>query len=187
MDALPTVEDAPPRRLAGIATARNGAWLSMLRRYLLFIAVASLVWEVAQLPLYTIWTEGTVGEIAFAVLHCTGGDLLIAGASILGALLLFGNGRWPVERYGVVATVSIVTAVAFTIHSEWRNVEVLGSWTYSEWMPTLPVIGTGVSPLAQWIVIPMAAFWWGLRAITSESRSMNRRVLAERSFEKDGP
>jgi hypothetical protein len=136
----------------------------VLRRYLLFIAVANLAWEVGQLPLYTIWSEGTAGEIAFAVIHCTGGDLLIGGLSILVALLLFGNGRWPVERYGVVVAASIVTAVAATIYSEWRNVEVLGNWTYSEWMPTLPVIGTGLSPLAQWIVIPLAAFWWSRRA-----------------------
>lgn len=27
-------------------------------------------------------------------------------------------------------------------------------------MPTLPVLGTGLSPLAQWIVIPIAAFRW---------------------------
>ena len=37
-----------------------------------------LLWEIGHVPLYTIWTEGSWGEIAFAVLHCTGGDLLIA-------------------------------------------------------------------------------------------------------------
>jgi hypothetical protein len=141
------------------------AWLSMLRRYFLFVAIGSLLWEVAQLPLYTIWAEGTAGEIAFAVLHCTGGDLLIAGFSLLVALLLFAETRWPAGRHGMVAAASIVTAVAFTVYSEWRNVEVLGNWAYSEWMPTLPVIGTGLSPLAQWIVVPISAFWWGRRAI----------------------
>jgi hypothetical protein len=30
-------------------------------------------------------------------------------------------------------------------------------------MPMLPVIGTGLSPLAQGIVIPIAAFWWARR------------------------
>jgi hypothetical protein len=37
-----------------------------------------LLWEAAHLPLYAIWTDGTIREKAFAVLHCTMGDVLIA-------------------------------------------------------------------------------------------------------------
>jgi hypothetical protein len=74
-------------------------WLGGLRRYLLLVAVANLAWEIAQLPLYTIWTEGSVRQIAFAVLHCTAGDMLIASASLLGALLLLGSAGWSADRY----------------------------------------------------------------------------------------
>src|SRR3546814_16504577 len=74
-------------------------WLTALRRYLVAITVGNLVWEFAHLPLYTIWYEGTPGEILFAVLHCTGGDLLIARAALLGAPLFAGNGRWPPARF----------------------------------------------------------------------------------------
>lgn len=143
------------------AVAGDGAWLLIFRRYISAIAVANLAWEVAQLPLYTIWTEGTAGEITFAVLHCTAGGVLIARTCLLGALLLFGTGDWPFERHGLVATVSTAAGVAFTVHSEWRNVEVHGNWAYSEWVPTLPVLGTGLSPLAQWIIVPTAAFLVG--------------------------
>ena len=52
-------------------------WLPALRRYLAVMVLGNLAWEIAQLPLYTIWRTGTFGEKAFAVLHCTGGDLLI--------------------------------------------------------------------------------------------------------------
>jgi hypothetical protein len=31
--------------------------------------------EAAHLPLYTIWTDGTIRDNAFAVLHCTMGDV----------------------------------------------------------------------------------------------------------------
>ena len=30
------------------------------------------------MPLYTLWSTDTVGEIVFAAVHCTGGDILIA-------------------------------------------------------------------------------------------------------------
>jgi hypothetical protein len=49
------------------------------------------------------------------------------------------------------------------VFSEWLNTEVRGSWAYSELMPVMPVVATGFSPVAQWIVIPIGAFWWARR------------------------
>ena len=39
-------------------------WISTTRRYLFSVlsVLAHLFWELAQLPLYTIWKTGTVGE-----------------------------------------------------------------------------------------------------------------------------
>jgi len=138
----------------------SAVWLTTLRRYFVVAIPAHFVWEAAQLPLYTIWYEETSDKIAFAVLHCTGGDALIAGASLLGTLLLFGSKRWPDERYIAVAAPAVAAGLAYTMFSEWYNTEVRGSWTYSSLMPTLPGIGTGLSPLLQWVVSPIAAFWW---------------------------
>jgi len=141
------------------------SWLGLLRRFLLFIAAGNLVWEIAQLPLYTIWYEGTPGEIAFAVAHCTGGDILIAGASLLLALLIAARPSWPHETYWRVAALTVAFAVPYTAFSEWLHTEVRGSWAYSELMPVVPVLDAGLSPLAQWIVIPIAAFWWARRSV----------------------
>jgi hypothetical protein len=40
-------------------------------------------------------TQGTQAEIAFAAIHCTGGDILIALSALMVVLFLFGTGRWP--------------------------------------------------------------------------------------------
>ena len=138
----------------------DALWLDTLRRYFMFAIPAHLIWEVAQLPLYTIWYEGTPGKIAFAAIHCTGGDAMITVLSLVGALLLVGNRRWPEERYIAVAAPAIIAGVAYTVFSEWHNTEVRSSWAYSKLMPTLPGLGTGLSPLLQWLVIPIVAFWW---------------------------
>jgi len=45
------------------------------------------------------------------------------------------------------------------------------NWAYSEFMPTLPVTGTGLSPLAQWIVIPLIAFWWARHGMQFTNRT----------------
>ena len=63
----------------------HGAWLAALGWYLPLVFAANLAWETGQLPLYTLWGEGSAGEIAFAVGHCTGGDVIIA----------FGALSWP--------------------------------------------------------------------------------------------
>ncbi len=69
-------------------------WRIVLRRYLIFVAAANPAWEAAHLPLYSIWTTGSVGELAFVVVHCTTGDVLIGTSSLVLALLLIG-GAWP--------------------------------------------------------------------------------------------
>lgn len=136
------------------------SWLAGLRRYLVLVTILNLIWEIAQLPLYTIWRTGTLGDNAFAALHCTAGDLLIAAASLLGALLLLGRPGWPTERYGATVISAVLAGLAYTILSEWINTEIRRSWAYSDLMPTLPWIGTCLSPFAQWIVVPVASFLW---------------------------
>jgi len=135
-------------------------WLTGLRRYLTFIVLANLAWEVFQLPLYTIWTEASPAAIAFAALHCTAGDLLIAASSLLGALLLAGHPDWPEQRYWSVAIWAIAGGFVYTMYSEILNTQIRGSWAYRDIMPIFPWIGIGISPLAQWIVVPSAAFLW---------------------------
>lgn len=134
-------------------------WLSALRRYLVAIAVGQLAWEFAHMPLYTLWRTGTPGEIVIAAVHCTGGDVLIATASLVVALLAFGSPAWPHRRLLPVAATAMALGLGYTVFSEWLNIAVRQTWAYSDLMPTLPWLGTGLSPLAQWMVLPGLAFW----------------------------
>ena len=135
-------------------------WLAGLRVYLGVVFVGSLAWEVLHLPLYSIWTAGTLREQAFAAGHCTLGDLVIAACALTLALLLVGGPRWPRDRFWPTATLTVAFGLAYTVFSEWLNVVVRASWTYSDLMPVVSVAGSkiGLSPLLQWIVVPGAAF-----------------------------
>ncbi len=126
--------------------------------------VGNLVWETAHVPLYTLWTEGSPSQIAFAVLHCTGGDILIALSCLMGALVLVGNSRWPAERFLPVAGFAMVSGLLYTVFSEWLNVELRQSWAYAPSMPTLPPLGTGLTPVLQWVVVPSVALAFVRRA-----------------------
>tara|TARA_R110002074_G_scaffold347325_1_gene517724 strand:+ start:2450 stop:2911 length:462 start_codon:yes stop_codon:yes gene_type:complete len=134
---------------------RFSFWLG----YLTLIAVSNLIWEVAQLPLYTVWNTGGVGEMTFNILHCTAGDIIIAASSLGAAVILFGRRPWSRATQIRIAIASGFFGVAYTIFSEWHNVYVVKSWGYAASMPMVPFLDIGLSPLAQWIFLPQICFW----------------------------
>ena len=125
-------------------------------QWLAYAAGLHLIWEVAQLPLFTLWNDAPPGAIVWAVIHCTGGDLLIAASTYGVAALVARDSGWPAgSRLARPLTVLLVSGVSYTFFSEWRNVHVLESWAYARSMPTM--FDIGLSPLAQWVFVPLAA------------------------------
>lgn len=138
-------------------------WRFLFARYLVVFTPISLLWEIAQLPLYTLWSQAPPASVAYAVIHCTLGDMLIGVLALLAALVATRAGplnRWRWRRLGVVA---VSFGLAYTAFSEWFNMAVRMSWAYSEWMPLTPFIALGASPLLQWLVVPAAALAWARR------------------------
>ena len=115
--------------------------------------IGHFFWEVAQLPLYTLWRTGTPREIAFALFHCTGGDVLITTATFAAAVALARHFRWPPLGWRMVFT-AIILGTAYTIFSEWLNVEIRRTWSYTAAMPVVAFLGTGLTPLLQWLIVP---------------------------------
>lgn len=115
-----------------------------------------LAWEAAHLPLYTLWDEASGPSIAFALFHCTLGDVLIGAAALL--LALGGSRAGPIAHWHWrrVASLVMVAGVGYTAFSEWMNITILRSWSYNASMPTLDLGGfdLGLTPLAQWLVVP---------------------------------
>lgn len=140
--------------------------------YLPWLAALNLAWESLHVPLYTLWKEAEASYIAFAVVHCTLGDVMIGGSSLGLALIVTRAGTLEGWRWRRTAALTAVIGTAYTAFSEWMNVELRRTWAYSELMPTLEVGGieTGLSPLLQWILLPPLALYLGRRA-----RGMNGR------------
>jgi len=140
-------------------------------RYLAWIAGLNLAWEIAQLPLYTLWRTADAGELAYAVLHCALGDLVIGAGALGAAWLVAGRPRWPEEGHAHVVAWAVCLGVAYTIFSEWLNVDVRGTWQYAAAMPRVPLLGTGLAPLLQWLLLPPLAFSLAARGRTGRDLS----------------
>lgn len=112
------------------------------------------IWEVAQLPFYTLWDDPDRGRVVRYVLHCLAGDVLIAATTYLLTAIVFRDLAWPVRRPWSAGALAVALGLGFTAWSEWYNVYVLGGWAYKAAMPL--VAGIGLTPLLQWAIVPVA-------------------------------
>ena len=103
-------------------------WLHTLRPHFRAILVGNLIWEAAQLPLYTIWKAGSARDLSVAVMHCTARDFAISASAPVTALVLAGDEAWPRSRIGAIAGTATAIGVAYTIDSERTNELVLRTW-----------------------------------------------------------
>lgn len=112
------------------------------------------LWEIAQFPLYTVWHENGWSYILYSLAHCTVGDLLILLICYELVALLNRNRYWFASntlRNGLLFTAA---GAAYTIYSETVNAGPAGAWNYTEHMPIVPLLGIGLTPLLQWLLIP---------------------------------
>jgi hypothetical protein len=128
-------------------------WHSALRSYVFTLAGLNFLWEIAQLPFYTLWQTATPTTIAFAVIHCTAGDVVIAITALVLCLVIFGNSDWPKAQSFLMSAWVVIAGLIYTIYSERMNI-ANGAWAYSDLMPIIPFLDVGLMPIFQWLLIP---------------------------------
>ena len=127
----------------------------VLARAVLWSALAfalNLTWEIAQVRLYTIWAATDGMSVAWALLHCALGDVVIALAMFALAGIVLWRADWQASRPWTGGAIVVIGATAFTVLSEWYNVYRAGNWGYTASMPM--IFGIGISPLLQWLILP---------------------------------
>lgn len=135
-----------------------------LRWYLLASTGLNLLWEIVQLPLYTLWQNGTTSQISIAILHCTAGDMIIASTTLVLALVLLNQHGWPTRASPSLKMAVALAGLAYTIFSERMNL-ANGGWAYSELMPVVPWLDVGLSPVLQWLFVPVISLWYAEKRV----------------------
>ena len=125
--------------------ARAGLWSAVA-------FVLNLTWEIAHVRLYTIWAAADGLTVAWALFHCTLGDVVIALTMFALAGMVLWRADWPASRPWAGGMIVVIGAMTFTALSEWYNVYRAGSWGYTASMPL--IFGIGLSPLLQWLILP---------------------------------
>jgi hypothetical protein len=112
----------------------------------------NLTWEIAHVRLYSVWAAADAMGVAWALFHCTLGDVLIALATFALAGIVLWRADWPASRPWAGGAIAVIGAMVFTAWSEWYNVYRAGNWGYTASMPM--ILGIGLSPLLQWLILP---------------------------------
>lgn len=134
-------------------------WLPPEAWFLFFGFLLHYPWEFLQVPFF----EGVPSMPHWeAVVFCSGaaaGDAVIGLVAYWLASATARDRRWYFHPAKSSWAVYLGAGLAITIVMEWLATEVLARWTYAESMPTLPGIGTGLTPLLQWSLLPPLILW----------------------------
>lgn len=122
--------------------------------WIIVVFAMHLVWEMWQARWFSSMAELPFRTGTLVCLRATFGDLVITGLAFLAAAASARALLWPVERLSTGAVVLYLAAgLTITIVVEIVALRA-GRWSYADEMPTL--LGIGVLPLAQWIILPLA-------------------------------
>ena len=111
-------------------------------------------WEMVQSPFYDDINRKTYVEILVSRLHCTLGDVLIVLGSYWIVAWVVKNRHWVIDFRARDVVGFTLLGIGYTIVSEWVNVDIRGAWGYGASMPRVPLLGTGLAPFIQWVVLP---------------------------------
>lgn len=123
------------------------------------------VWEFIQAPTYAgmielnhwdgikLCTSATFGDVGFAL---TAYWLTSVMARSRHWIFDTSASHWQLLLF-------LAVGLGLTIGFEYYYTNISLRWTYSDLMPLVPPFGTGLSPLLQWIVVPLLVVWFTRR------------------------
>jgi hypothetical protein len=119
------------------------------------------VWEMWQAPMYRTMVEASHVAAVRVCTFATLGDAVIQVLAFGAAAIAAGSRTWLARPSRGPMTVYLIAGLLITAALEWVNVHVLQRWTYADHMPV--VLGIGVAPLLQWLVVPPIVLWLAKR------------------------
>tara|TARA_R100001086_G_scaffold232546_1_gene153798 strand:+ start:496 stop:1020 length:525 start_codon:yes stop_codon:yes gene_type:complete len=124
-----------------------------------FSFVLHFVWEFVQVPTYTGMAEMPHWEAIKLCMSATFGDVGFALTAFWVACLAARSRDWILRPTRFPVTTFVAVGIVLTVGFEYYYTSVSLRWTYSNLMPLVPPLGTGLSPLLQWFVIPPLVIW----------------------------
>jgi len=136
-----------------------------------FALLLNFPWETLQAPLFVGMGEAPYSEAIRGCLRATLGDAVIMLLAYWIVSVALENRRWILSPRAAHLIWFIALGVLITAVIEWLATRGhwIGSWTYSAGMPVVPGVGIGLSPLLQWVIVPLLVVWFVHRQLSHGS------------------
>lgn len=125
------------------------------------------IWELIQIPAYAGLAEINHWQGVLICSQATAGDVGIALAAFWTTSIVAHSRLWITTPTLAQITIFLSFGVAVTIALEYVNTQLTHRWAYSDLMPVVPLLGTGLSPLLQWVFVPLLVLFVVRRQIRS--------------------
>ena len=115
----------------------------------------NVAWEILQIPLF----KGGVYEwqhILFCVLASVA-DIIMVLLIYFGFALIYKNALWVKNLNTKRIILLILTGGAGAVLAEVWQLSI-GTWSYASAMPLIPVINVGLSPVLQFMILPVLIY-----------------------------
>ena len=120
----------------------------------------NFAWEIMQMPLYQ-GSSYSISSIGFCALASVA-DAIMVLLLYLGFAFILKNMFW-VEFLNTQQIIFVIlTGGTGAILSEMRHLS-LGSWVYADAMPIIPYINVGISPVLQFMILPLLTYFLSFR------------------------
>lgn len=113
------------------------------------------VWEFLQVPAYDGMTDLRHWEGVKICTAATFGDVGLSLIAFWATAAIFRSRRWIQFPRPLQLVLFVAVGIVLTVGLEYYYVEVSERWSYSDLMPRVPPLGTGLAPLLQWMLVPI--------------------------------
>ncbi len=121
---------------------------------LLFSFLVNFVWEMWQVPFYESLSRMDHMNAVRICTQASIGDGVISLLAFWSAAAVVGSRLWFQSLTPTPVLMFWAVGIGITIVMEWLATGPLDRWQYAANMPRLPILGTGLLPLLQWILLP---------------------------------
>lgn len=135
----------------------------------LFAFLLNFAWEVIQVPFYREIEDAPHWEATLACLRAAAGDVAIT-IGAYGVVAMRSGRHWLGHPTSARLASFVGVGLLATGVIELLSVHVLDRWAYGPHVPV--VLGVGLPPLLQWLLLPPIVVWlarrhlgWNLRQV----------------------
>lgn len=123
------------------------------------------------MPFYQTSPDVSCSDVIQSCTLATIGDVGISITCFWAVAALSKSRQWFRQPRLWQITSFIGVGIVITVVFEFLATNVLNRWQYNNLMLKLPVLGTGLTPLLQWLILPSIILWFVKRQLFATRRT----------------